>query len=322
MRAASSAGTTDRSAWSRATLPVNVPDSTRGTCATWATRPGRSAVCGSSTSAVVPADLAGAADEAGERAEQAGLARADLAEQQDQLAGADVEVDVLDAEGAVVVHRGEVAEREGAQRVAVGRGRARRPVPRTRSMPAGRSIRSPPPASALVAFIQARVPGASVTTVPATRPNQSNPLTALATSSAVASSHRPVSSPPQAATTPHWTMTTGTPSSRACTRCSRTAASTRPPSTSRRCWWSCGVAAASLTVRIDSSVDTSDCPKLARAVDAAAAERPATRRPRVEARADATMTASRTAPASHVPAIRAVSAAMTSPLTKSTQRSV
>ena len=49
MRAASSAGTTDRSAWSRATLPVNVPDSTRGTCATWATRPGRSVVCGSST---------------------------------------------------------------------------------------------------------------------------------------------------------------------------------------------------------------------------------------------------------------------------------
>ena len=61
----------------------------------------------------------------------------------------------------------------------------------------------------LVAFIQARVPGASVTTVPATRPNQSNPLTALATSSAVASSHRPLSSPPHAATTPHWTMTIG-----------------------------------------------------------------------------------------------------------------
>ena len=39
-----------------------------------------------------------------------------------------------------------------------------------------------------MAFIQARVPGASVTTAPATRPNQSKPLTALATSSAVASS--------------------------------------------------------------------------------------------------------------------------------------
>ena len=39
-----------------------------------------------------------------------------------------------------------------------------------------------------MASIQARVPGASVTTAPATRPNQSNPLTALATSRAVASS--------------------------------------------------------------------------------------------------------------------------------------
>ena len=38
------------------------------------------------------------------------------------------------------------------------------PVPWTRSTPGGRSIRSPPPASSLVAFIQARVPGASVTT--------------------------------------------------------------------------------------------------------------------------------------------------------------
>ena len=75
-------------------------------------------------------------------------------------------------------------------------------------------------------------------------------------------------------------------------------------------------------MRTDSSADTSDCPNLARAVDAAAAERPATRRPRVEARADATMTASRTAPASHVRAIRAVTTAMISPLTKSTQRSV
>ena len=92
-------------------MPVNVPDSTRGTCATWATRPGRRNGLRVVDEAAVPADLAGAADQAGERAEQAGLARADLAEQQHQLAGPHVEVDVLDADGAVVVHRGEVADR-------------------------------------------------------------------------------------------------------------------------------------------------------------------------------------------------------------------
>jgi len=114
----------------------------------------------------------------------------------------------------------------------------------------------------------------------------------------------------------------GTPSSSACTRCSRTAASTRPLSTARRWAWTWGVAAASLTVRTDSRADTSDWPNRAREVEAAAAERPATRRPIVEASADATMTVIRTAPASQVPAISAVTAATTSPLTKSTQRSV
>jgi len=56
-----------------------------------------------------------------------------------------------------------------------------------------------------VVRIQARVPGASVITLPATRPNQSNPVTAPATSSAVASPHWPETSSAHAATTPHCT---------------------------------------------------------------------------------------------------------------------
>ena len=54
-------------------------------------RPGRAAgtACGSATASAVPADLAGAGHQAGQRREQAGLARADLAEQQHQLAGLD-----------------------------------------------------------------------------------------------------------------------------------------------------------------------------------------------------------------------------------------
>src|SRR3954468_1347633 len=54
------------------------------------------------------------------------------------------------------------------------------------STPAERPIRSAPPANRLVSCCQARVPGASVTTIPATRPNQSNPATALATRRATA----------------------------------------------------------------------------------------------------------------------------------------
>lgn len=44
-------------------------------------------------------------------------------------------------------------------------------------------------------------------------------------------------------------------------------------------------------------------------------------RPKVAATAEVTMTASSTAPATHVPASTAVSAAMTMPLMKSTHRS-
>ena len=182
-------------------------------------------------------------------------------------------------------------------------------------------MRSPPPASRLVACIQARVPGASVMTEPATRPNQSKPLTAPATSRAVASPQPPPTSTAQAVTTPHCTITIGTPSSSAWTRCSRTAASTRPPSTSRRCACTLGVEAASFTVRTESSAETSERPNRARAAADAAADRPATRRPSDEASAEATMTASRTPPASRLWAATAVTATIASPLMKSTQRS-
>ena len=70
----------------------------------------------------------------------------------------------------------------GTRRTGSGSGAS----PLTRSTRDGRSIRSAPPANRLVSFCQARVPGASVTTIPATRPNQSKPPTALATSRAIA----------------------------------------------------------------------------------------------------------------------------------------
>jgi hypothetical protein len=53
----------------------------------------------------VPADLTGARHQTGERREQARLARADLPEQEHQLAVGDGEVDVADPDGAVVVDR-------------------------------------------------------------------------------------------------------------------------------------------------------------------------------------------------------------------------
>ena len=84
---------------------------------------------------------------------------------------------------------------------------------------------------ALVALSQARVPGASVTTMLATRPNQSKPMTAPETRMAVPRPHPPATWIHHVTTTPHWTMTSGTASSTACTRCSLTAAWTRPAST-------------------------------------------------------------------------------------------
>ena len=56
-------------------------------------------------------------------------------------------------------------------------------------------------------------------------------------------------------------------------RCSETAAETRPVSTRRRWRRTDGVAAASFTVRIDSSAETSARPKAARAVEASAGHR-------------------------------------------------
>ncbi len=58
-----------------------------------------------------------------------------------------------------------------------------------------------------------------------------------------------------------------------------------------------GVDAASLTVRTESRVETSERPNLARAAADAAADRPATRRPRDEASEEASITASRMPPA-------------------------
>jgi hypothetical protein len=58
------------------------------------------------------------------------------------------------------------------------------------------------------------------------------------------------------------------------------------------------VAADSLTVRADSSADTSERPNCARAVDEATAERPAAGDPAADAAAASTITASSTAPAS------------------------
>ena len=73
----------------------------------------------------VPADLAGAGDQARQRREQAGLPRADLAEEQHQLVGLDGQVDVADPDGPVVVDRGEPDQLEGAERVAGARRRRR-----------------------------------------------------------------------------------------------------------------------------------------------------------------------------------------------------
>ena len=66
----------------------------------------------------VPEDLAGVGRQTHQGGEQAGLARADLAQQEHELARLDREVDVLDADGAVVVDRGQPVQGEGAQWIA------------------------------------------------------------------------------------------------------------------------------------------------------------------------------------------------------------
>ena len=263
-------------------------------------------------------------DQAGQRAEQAGLARADLTEQQHQLAGRrpsrSTSLTPIVPSSWTAVSAAERAARAAGR---AGAGSGSGAIPCTRSTPGGRCIRSPPPASRLVARIHARVPGASVITEPATRPNQSKPLTAPATISAVARPQPPATSTAHAdddaAPAP---SRSGRRRACACTRCSRTAASTRPPSTSRRWRWTSGVAAASLTVRTESSDETSDRPKRARAADDAAAERPATWRPNDEAtRGRRPSRRAGCRRRARLPATIAVTTAIARPLTKSTQRS-
>ena len=157
-------------------------------------------------------------------------------------------------------------------------------------------MRSPPPAKRLVASIQARMPGASVTTAPATRPNQSKPLTALATSSAVASSHRPSSRPTQAATTPQLHHHDGHAVEQRLHPVLADGRLDPAASTWRRCSCTAGRRGGELDGAHRLEGDTSERPKPARAVDEAAADRPATRRPNDDATAEATMTASSTAP--------------------------
>ncbi len=74
-------------------------------------------------------------------------------------------------------------------------------------------------------------------------------------------------------------------------------------------------------VRAESSVETRERPKAARALEDAAADRPARGEPSELASADSTMTVTSTAPASTEPAATAVTATITRPLAKSTQRS-
>jgi hypothetical protein len=139
---------------------------------------------------------AGVVHQTGEGLQQAGLAGADLPQQQHELAAPHGQVDALHAEGAVVVHRGQIGQLqhlEGLVRRRVGQGGG--PVHQVDAR------RKPGEVDAAgqrdVSAAHARVPGASVMTAPATRPNQSKPLTAVVTSSAVdrsqPSSRRPAS---------------------------------------------------------------------------------------------------------------------------------
>ena len=114
----------------------------------------------------------------------------DLPEQQHQLAARDVEVDVRDAERAVVVDGGDARAAPASCSGSRVRGAsAAGPSPLTRSTPGGQAHQVGAAGERGSSRASTRAsPGASVTTEPATRPNQSKPLTALATSSAVARS--------------------------------------------------------------------------------------------------------------------------------------
>ena len=170
-----------------ATLSAKVPDSTRGTWATWATRPGRRNDLrvgdrrGRSSASRRCGRPARPAPRAGWTCPSRPGRAAAPARRASTVRSTSLTPMVPSSWTAV---RPTQLEACAAGRAAPGRGAGPCRAPGRR--PAGRSIRSPPPASRLVACIQARVPGASVMTEPATRPNQSKPLTAPATSSAVA----------------------------------------------------------------------------------------------------------------------------------------
>ena len=234
----------------------------------------------------------------------------------------DREVDVADADRAVVVDRGEAGAAPGAPagRARTGSGPGRAAL--TRSTPGGRSIRSAPPANRLVSFCQARVPGASVTTDPGdpAEPVEAADRVGHEQGGREAPAAREVDRPGRHDAALHHDRRArrrGRPGPGAPSPPRRRG----PQSTWRRWAWTSGTAAASLTVRAESSAETRARPNRARAADEAAADRPATGRPSVEASAEATITASSTAPATQVPASSAVTPAMIRPLTKSTQRS-
>ena len=207
-------------------------------------------------------------------------------EQQHQLAAPHLEVDVGDADRAVVVHGREAAQLQALQRLARG------PAPGAGASPvhevdagAAASTRSAPAANRPVATCQDRVPGASVTTAPATTPNQAKPFTALATSS-VGRQVPPAreEEPPRRRRRRRCSVTIGT---RVEHRLHPVLEDRGPHAAgvdlAAGARARAGVRAASLTVRAESSAETSARPNRARAADDRVAERPAIGRPIADA---------------------------------------
>ena len=138
-------GPRDPDGWSSRTLSENVPDSTRGTWATWATWAGRKNAWASLTSTPFQRTWP-VCSTSPASADSRRLARSDLPEQQHQLTAPDLEVDVVDADRAVVVHRAEVRSSRRLQRLAPGRLGCRRLT--GHQVDAARAaLRSAPPAN-------------------------------------------------------------------------------------------------------------------------------------------------------------------------------
>ncbi len=229
------------------------------------------------------------------------LPGADLAEQQHQLVVADGEVDVADADGAVVVHGGEPRPAPGC---AAGRGRRARAAgrrPCTRSTPGGLAHQvaaAGQPAGGDHPGTGARRLGDHRAGDPA------EPVEAVDRAGHQQGGGQPPAAGQQDG--PGRRRRRTAPSRSARRRASpapgargpRRRRARRPPRAGGAC--TLGVEAASLTVRTESSAETSERPNRARAAADADAERPATRRPSEEASAEATMTASSTPPASRL----------------------